>query len=211
MIAQGIQAEPCRCPRSVENPFGNSIHAAFEVAFTTGNCMEFPLRNELFTFSTGFSTVFVKKKRSFPRCFPLFPPGFPHPVEESAIPGVMQPVAYWKVLGKNVGILPFIKKKVEGFSLDFTVRSGIQGIFSPFWNGKSRSFPQSTGRKNALWKSRGKRRFSTTKIACIQKENSFRHGLRRDGRSFFTFTSYSGTRAVRSGNTGSNCTHPRWW
>jgi hypothetical protein len=27
--------------------------------------MDYPFWNELFTFSTGFSTVFVKKKRSF--------------------------------------------------------------------------------------------------------------------------------------------------
>ena len=83
---------------------------------TTENCMDYPFWNELFTFSTGFSTVFVKKKRSFQRCFPPFPHSFPHPVEESPIQAVMDAAAFWKFVDKNVGNLPFIKKKVEGFS-----------------------------------------------------------------------------------------------
>jgi len=66
---------------------------------TTGNCMDYPVWNELFTFSTGFSTVFVKKKRSFQRCFPPFPHSFPHPVEESPIQAVMDAAVFWKFLG----------------------------------------------------------------------------------------------------------------
>ena len=45
---------------------------------TTENCMDYPFWNELFTFSTGFSTGIVKKAPVFPRCFPLFPLSFPH-------------------------------------------------------------------------------------------------------------------------------------
>ena len=119
---------------------------------TTGNCMDYPFWNELFTFSTGFSTVFVKKKRSFQRCFPPFPHSFPHPVEENPIQAVMDAAVFWKFLGKNVGILPFIKKKVEGFSFVFTVHSGLRVCFSPIWNFAPGSFPQTAGEKNPVWK-----------------------------------------------------------
>ena len=119
---------------------------------TTENCMDYPFWNELFTFSTGFSTVFVKKKRSFQRCFPPFPHSFPHPVEESPIQAVMDAAAFWKFVGKNVGNLPFIKKKVEGFSFLFTVYSGLRVCFSPIWNLPRGSFPQTAGEKNPVWK-----------------------------------------------------------
>ena len=119
---------------------------------TTENCMDYPFWNELFTFSTGFSTVFVKKKRSFQRCFPPFPHSFPHPMEESPIQAVMDAAAFWKFVGKNVGNLPFIKKKVEGFSFVFTVYSGLRICFSPIWNLAPGSFPQTAGEKNPVWK-----------------------------------------------------------
>ena len=86
---------------------------------TTENCMDYPFWNELFTFSTGFSTVFVKKKRSFQRCFPPFPHSFPHPVEESPIQAVMDAAAFWKFVGKNVGNLPFYKKESRRFFFCF--------------------------------------------------------------------------------------------
>lgn len=119
---------------------------------TTENCMDYPFRNELFTFSTGFSTVFVKKKRSFQRCFPPFPHSFPHPVEETPIQDVMEAAAFWKFLGKNVGILPFIKKKVEAFSFVFTVYSGLRVCFFPIWNLAPGSFPQTAGARKPVWK-----------------------------------------------------------
>ncbi len=119
---------------------------------TTENCMDYPVWNELFTFSTGFSTVFVKKRRSFQRCFPPFPHSFPHPVGESPIQAVMDAAAFWKFVGKNVGNLPFIKKKVEGFSFVFTVYSGLRVCFSPIWNFAPGSFPQTAGEKNPVWK-----------------------------------------------------------
>jgi len=51
-----------------------------------------------------------------------------------------------------VGILPFIKKKVEGFSFVFTVYSGLRVCFSPIWNLLRGSFPQTAGEKNPVWK-----------------------------------------------------------
>ena len=51
-----------------------------------------------------------------------------------------------------MGILPFIKKKVEGFSFVFTVYSGLRVCFSPIWNLAPGSFPQTAGEKNPVWK-----------------------------------------------------------
>ena len=51
-----------------------------------------------------------------------------------------------------MGILPFIKKKVEGFSFVFTVYSGLRFCFSPNWNLAPGSFPQTAGEKNPVWK-----------------------------------------------------------
>ena len=51
-----------------------------------------------------------------------------------------------------MGNLPFIKKKVEGFSFVFTVYSGLRVCFSPIWNLAPGSFPQTAGEKNPVWK-----------------------------------------------------------
>ena len=51
---------------------------------------EYPVWNDFLTFSTGFSTDFVKKKRGFPQCFPLFPPSFPQKIELWVIHDVFQ-------------------------------------------------------------------------------------------------------------------------
>ncbi|RGB96219.1 hypothetical protein DWZ04_09860 [Faecalibacterium prausnitzii] len=64
----------------------------------------------------------------------------------------MDAAAFWKFVGKNVGILPFIKKKVEGFSFVFTVYSGLRVCFSPIWNLTPGSFPQTAGEKSPVWK-----------------------------------------------------------
>ena len=95
---------------------------------TTENCMDYPFWNELFTFSTGFSTVFVKKKRSFQRCFPPFPHSFPHLTKESPIQAVMDAAAFWKFVGKNVGNLPFIKKESRRFFFCFYSLLRLTGL-----------------------------------------------------------------------------------
>ena len=139
---------------------------------TTENCMDYPVWNELFTFSTGFSTVFVKKRRSFQRCFPPFPHSFPHSVGESPIQAVMDAAAFWKFVGKNVGNLPFIKKKVEGFSFVFTVYSGLRVCFSPVWNLTPGSFPQTAGEKNPVWKTDTNCGFPHRKSFCTSAPSS---------------------------------------
>ena len=154
---------------------------------TTGNCMDYPFWNELFTFSTGFSTVFVKKKRSFQRCFPPFPHSFPHPVEESPIQAVMDAAAFWKFVGKNVGNLPFIKKKVEGFSFVFTVYSGLRVCFSPIWNFAPGSFPQTAGEKNPVWKTDTNGGFPHCFYPRLNPLSRLRRQLPRRG-SFFAIT-----------------------
>lgn len=156
MIGQGIQEKtgtPARCAhRRGKTQAVTAKCSRTPAHFTTKKGGVFPFRRELFTFSTGFSTVFVKKKRSFQRCFPPFPHSFPHPVEESPIQAVMDAAAFWKFVGKNVGNLPFIKKKVEGFSFVFTVYSGLRVCFSPIWNFATGSFPQTAEEKNPVWK-----------------------------------------------------------
>jgi len=49
-------------------------------------------------------------------------------------------------LGKKASILPFIKKKVEGFSLFFTKALGTRFLFSPIWNAGCRVFNTSPSR-----------------------------------------------------------------
>lgn len=105
----------------------HSIHAGLSPKTTTENCMDYPFWNEL-----SFLQVSVCEN-GFNDVSP-FHTGFTHPVEESPIQAVMDAAAFWKFVGKNVGNLPFIKKKVEGFSFVFTVYSGLRVCFSPIWN-----------------------------------------------------------------------------
>ena len=84
--------------------------------------------------------------------FSTFSTGFSTTKGISPIRTVIQAAAFWKVLDENAGILPFIKKKVEGFSFVFTVYSGLRVCFSPIWNLTPGSFPQTAGEKNPVWK-----------------------------------------------------------
>ena len=68
MFGRAIQGTPCE-QRAWLSPWGSA---------KTAGCIHFwCCRMDLSTFSTVFSTEFVKKRGSFPRCFPLFPPSFP--------------------------------------------------------------------------------------------------------------------------------------
>jgi hypothetical protein len=66
MIAQGIQEQPRGGKVPARIPENTTAKRFFRRKSTSAECMYFPFRNELFTFSTGFSTVFVKKTGSFP-------------------------------------------------------------------------------------------------------------------------------------------------
>ena len=72
--------------------------------------------------------------------FSTFSTGFSTTKGTSPIRTVIQAAAFWKVLDENAGILPFIKKKVEGFSLHSTNRSRAAIYFSPIWNEPVTSF-----------------------------------------------------------------------
>ena len=72
--------------------------------------------------------------------FSTFSTGFSTTKGISPIRTVIQAAAFWKVLDENAGILPFIKKKVEGFSLHSTNRSRAAIYFSPIWNEPVTSF-----------------------------------------------------------------------
>ena len=145
MIGQGIQEKtstPARCVCGWGKLWPDTAKCSRSgTRFTTKKSGHFPFRRELFTFSTGFSTVFVKKRPSFPRGFPLFPPGFPQENCVLPIQAVMQAGVSCQFLGRKVGTSPFIKKKVEGFSSLFTVHSGLHLCISPIWKKWAPSFP----------------------------------------------------------------------
>ena len=72
---------------------------------------EYPIWNDFLTFSTGFSTDFVKKKRVFPQCFPLFPLSFPQKIEFWVIHDVFQNGKRGKIWGEKGSQSLFLKRK----------------------------------------------------------------------------------------------------
>ena len=72
---------------------------------------EYPVWNDFLTFSTGFSTDFVKKKWGFPQCFPLFPPSFPQKIELWVIHDVFQNGKRGKIWGEKRSQSLFLKRK----------------------------------------------------------------------------------------------------
>ena len=72
---------------------------------------EYPIWNDFLTFSTGFSTDFVKKKWVFPQCFPLFPPSFPQKIEFWLIHNVFQNGKRGKIWREKGSKSLFLKRK----------------------------------------------------------------------------------------------------
>ena len=72
---------------------------------------EYPIWNDFLTFSTGFSTDFVKKKRVFPQRFPLFPPSFPQKIEFWVIHDVFQNGKRGKIWREKGSKSLFLKRK----------------------------------------------------------------------------------------------------
>lgn len=72
---------------------------------------EYPIWNDFLTFSTGFSTDFVKKKWGFPQCFPLFPPSFPQKIELWVIHDVFQNGKRGKIWREKGSKSLFLKRK----------------------------------------------------------------------------------------------------
>ena len=72
---------------------------------------EYPIWNDFLTFSTGFSTDFVKKKWVFPQCFPLFPPSFPQKIEFWVIHNVFQNGKRGKIWREKGSKSLFLKRK----------------------------------------------------------------------------------------------------
>ena len=160
---------------------------------------------DLSTFSTGFSTEFVKKRASFPRCFPLFPPSFPllHRLVfiREVFPGIFHG-GFW---GEMRELFLFSKRKSSRFLFFFHRLFPAVKCFLPAGIAGQPSFPHRMGRIFFVLKTVGKPDFST------EKERLHLPELRRCSRSSSFLTSYSGTRSARSGSTGSGCTHRRWW
>ena len=136
--------------------------------------------------------------------FSTFSTGFSTTKGISPIRTVIQAAAFWKVLDENAGILPFIKKKVEGFSLHSTNRSRAAIYFSPIWNEPATSFQHRAAAVFPCGKGGETCSFPHRKKQC-------RAVTSRPSGIALLFTSYCGTPAVRSGNTESGCRHPRWW
>ena len=93
----------------------------------------YPHWNHLLTFSTGFSTGFVKKKRGFPQCFPLFPPSFPPFWKRSVIPVVFFRADAGSFWGEIEGFFLFSKRKSRA-KIYFS-RLSVPGQFSLLQSG----------------------------------------------------------------------------
>ena len=94
---------------------------------------EYPIWNDFLTFSTGFSTDFVKKKRGFPQCFPLFPPSFPPFWKRSVIPVVFFRADAGSFWGEMEGFFLFSKRKSRA-KIYFS-RLSAPGCFQPLQSG----------------------------------------------------------------------------
>ena len=217
MFGRAIQETPCE-QRAWLSPWGSA---------KTAGCIHFwCCRMDLSTFSTAFSTEFVKKRGSFPRCFPLFPPSFPQKIEFWVIHDVFQNGKRGKIWREKGSKSLFLKRKsrpkiyflafsMEGFGEKcrriFFFPKESRGLFFSFFTGfplgysafsplesEPLSFPHPAMYKTAVLKTVKKR---TGAAAAKPQRHPFSE----------RFTSYSGTRAARSGSRGSSCTHRRWW
>ena len=115
MIGQGIQEKtgtPARCAhRWGKTQAVTAKCSRTPVYFTTKKGGVFPFRRELFTFSTGFSTPFVKKRGGFPQGFPLFPPSFPPKAAANFIRSVAVPAHRGNFWGERRAFFLFSKRK----------------------------------------------------------------------------------------------------
>lgn len=190
MFGRAIQETPCE-QRAWLSPWGSA---------KTAGCIHFwCCRMDLSTFSTAFSTEFVKKRGSFPRCFPLFPPSFPQARGLIFIRDVFPCIFHGGFWGEMQENFLFSKRKSRSF-LFFSFFTGFPlgySAFSPL-ESEPLSFPHPAMYKTAVLKTVKKR---TGAAAAKPQRHPFSE----------RFTSYSGTRAARSGSRGSSCTHRRWW
>ena len=99
MFGRAIQENPCEQPQALFRCFVRPGRA------------EYPVWNHLFTFSTGFSTRFVKKQAGFPPGFPLFPPSFPQSFAADFIRSVAVPPLCGKFWGEKRAVFLFSKRK----------------------------------------------------------------------------------------------------
>ena len=163
---------------------------------------------DLSTFSTGFSTEIVKKAPVFPRCFPLFPLSFPLFQSAHFIHGVFPEKFQVTLRGEKRAFLLFSERKSNPKIYFLQQRpepvfrvlpAGMQ--FVPVFNiafcsklpcGKPPEIPG----------------FPQKMPPQLPARNRLRRHLHPGKKGV---TSCCGTPAVRSGNTGSGCRHPRWW
>ena len=167
MFAHAIQENPCESSRQ------RTARRPFFPAF-------YPHWNHLLTFSTGFSTGFVKKKRGFPQCFPLFPPSFPPFWKRSVIPVVFFQADAGSFWGEMEGFFLFSKRKSRA-KIYFS-RLSAPGCFQPLQSGifEAAVFHREEKQKRHVEK-RGKTPVFTKKRSFDETHRSF----------FLRITSYS--------------------
>ena len=155
MFAPAIQENPCEQRRT-------------HPAFVRPGRAEYPGWIDLFTFSTGFSTAFVKKNRGFPHCFPLFPPSFPQVEDANFILSVAQAGISGRSWGEKRAFFLFSKRKSREkiyFSRVFAPPVSVLSILE--WKRPEFSTPQ-PGKNGAVENTGEKRknRPSRRRSAC---------------------------------------------
>ena len=124
-----------------------------DLAFLRG---DYPGWNHLLTFSTGFSTTFVKKKWGFPHSFPLFPPSFPPKTACEVIRGVFQGAKKREPERKN-GAKHLFSKRKSGCRIYFMrLFPGERKMPFPTGIFLRPGFPQTTLPADGVWKTVGK-------------------------------------------------------
>lgn len=126
-------------------------------------------RGAFLTFSTGFSTSFLGKIRSFPGGFPLFPPGFQHQNFPLVIRQVKPTVKIGIFRQQKSLFWPF-RESFGGENFLFSVLSAVRAKISPIWNIRLPNFPQS---RKGSFPACGKHGFSTMGRRCLLTGGAF--------------------------------------
>ena len=158
--------------------------------------------SQLFTFSTGFSTTFVKKAGFSHIVFHFF-----HRVFNNSLESVLYLLYFFlpkpQKPKRKKGLFSFFPKESTALKFTFCKFSFCLCFsFSPL-EFHPHSFPQSDPRKTALWKTVEKPGFPQKKPSS-GTDSVLEKGIKK-------ITSYCEKPALRSGNKGSGCRHPRWW
>ena len=121
---------------------------------------EYPIWNDFLTFSTGFSTDFVKRSGVSHSVFHFFHRVF-HRKLSFGLYTMYSKTGKEGKSGEKRGHRAFFEKKVEAENLFSAAFRAWGKSASPLWNFWRRSFPQTLSGKNHVWKTVGNPGFST--------------------------------------------------